>query len=335
MGYAWKRPQKIGKWANASAISAHLAAIERSIPAEQRDSGKKSFTICRLFFYTSEVEADIAPVVAQLNTYRMQSLDPDAQYSVIALGTPVANPKLNNPIWNSLGFYSLLNRAWAYGSVGEQDKEVVAQFAKLGIGPGLELKAEALNEAQRRGLQRAVETAKERVMLHARENGELRNGWRIATNLGAYGSNRLLASAVGLMGYGGNIAEEAMYLPTFLDNQSQPLHSDRNYRIHFSADNLPPVDEFWAVTLYNRPENQLKDNPTNRYTNGDRSPDLQRNADGSIDIYVQQERPEGDKASNWLPSGESGPIWMMMRVYGPQDTALAGGYVPPPVERMD
>jgi hypothetical protein len=40
---AWKRPKKIGKWDPASAISAHPVAMERSISAEQRDSGKEFF----------------------------------------------------------------------------------------------------------------------------------------------------------------------------------------------------------------------------------------------------------------------------------------------------
>lgn len=282
-----------------------------------------------------EVDTDIAPVVAQLKTYRLQPLNPDAQYPQIAPGTPVPNPKLNNPLWQSLEFYSLLNRAWTFGGVREQDKEVVAQFAKLGIGPGLTFDPAALTAAQRAGLQRAVETAYQRVMLHSQENGEIRNGWRFATNLGAYGNNRMLASAIGLMGYGANRAEEALYLPAFLDHENQPLVSDRNYRIHFTADNLPPVNEFWSITLYSRPENQLKDNPINRYAFGDRTPTLQRNADGSIDIYVQQERPEGDKAANWLPSGESGPIWMILRMYGPKQAALEGKFTPPVVERID
>ncbi|MBF7729084.1 DUF1254 domain-containing protein [Pseudomonas sp. N040] len=281
-----------------------------------------------------EVEADIAPVVAQLKTYRLQPLNADAQYPLIAPGTPVPNPKLNNPLWQSLEFYSLLNRAWSFGGVRAQDQEVVGQFAKLGIGPGLTFDPAALTEAQRKGLQRAVETAYQRVMLHGQENGEVRNGWRFATNLGAYGNKHLLASAIGLMGYGANRAEEALYLPAFLDHENQPLVSERNYRIHFSADNLPPVNEFWSITLYSRPENQLKANPLNRYAFGDRTPGLKRNADGSIDIHVQQNKPEGDAAANWLPSGESGPIWLILRMYGPQEAALSGKFVPPPVERV-
>lgn len=282
-----------------------------------------------------EVEAEIAPVVAQLKTYRLHPLNAQAKYQVADPAAPVPNPKLNNPIWQSLDFYSLLNRAWTFGGVREQDKEVVGQFAKLGIGPGLKFDPAALTEAQRKGLARAAEVAYQRVMLHAQENATARNGWRYATNLGAYGNNRLLASAVGLMGYGANVAEEAMYLPTFTDNQNQPLLSDRRYHIHFAADNLPPVNEFWSVTLYSRPENQLKANPINRYAFGDRTPTLKRNPDGSIDIYVQRNRPEGDLASNWLPSGESGSIWIILRMYGPKDKALTGDYMPPAVERLE
>lgn len=282
-----------------------------------------------------ETPDDIGPVVAQLKTLSLQPLNPQANYPQSAVGSPVPNPKLNNPLWQGLAFYELLNRAWTFGGVRAQDREVVAQFARLGIGPGLVFDPAKLSEAQRRGLQRAAETAYQRVMVHGLERGELRNSWRFTTLLGAYGSDRLLASTVGMMGYGANLAEEALYLPAFLDGENQPLLSDRKYRIHFAADNLPPVNDFWSVTLYSRPENQLKDNPINRYAIGDRTPTLQRNADGSIDIYVQQEPLAEAQTGNWLPSGESGSIWMILRMYGPTDKVLSGAYFPPTIERID
>jgi hypothetical protein len=283
-----------------------------------------------------EVDADIAPVVAQLKTYRLQPLNASARYGAADPNSPVPNPKLNNPLWQSLEFYSLLNRAWEFGGVREQDKEVVGQFATLGIGPGLKFDPDALSEAQRRGLTRAAQVGFKRLIAHGRlENGELRNGWRYATNIGRYGSNRLLASAVGMSGYGGNVAEEAMYLPVFIDSKGESLRSGRHYRIHFAADNVPPVHAFWSVTLYSLPENQLRENPINRYAFGDRTPTLSRGADGSIDIYVQTEKPEGDRAANLLPAGEEGPFWMIMRMYLPGEKALSGAYVPPPVERVE
>jgi hypothetical protein len=283
-----------------------------------------------------EVESDIAPVVAQLKTYQLKPMNAQAKYPAVAPGTPLPNPKLNNPIWQSLEFYSLLNRAWTFGGVREQDREIVGQFAKLGIGPGLTFKPEALTEAQRKGLTRAAEVAYQRVQAHAQENGELRNGWRYATNIGLYGPDRLRASAVGMMGYGGNLKEEALYLPAFFDTEMRPLQGDRRYHIHFAADNLPPANAFWSITLYSRPENQLRANPINRYAIGDRTPTLKRGADGSVDIYIQPEKLDGDKAGNWLPTGGKGPVWIIMRMYLPGEKALSGAYVPPgPVRVYD
>ena len=281
-----------------------------------------------------EVPSDIAPIVAQLKTYRLEPLNRAAIYPRADPARPVPNPKLNNPVWQSLEFYSLLNRAWAFGGVREQDKEVANLARALGIGPGLEFDPARLTEAQRRGLARATQAGFKRVIAKSRENGELRNGWRYATNIGRYGDDRLVASAVGMVGYGGNAAEEAMYLPAFVDDTGEPLTGDRRYRIHFAADQMPPVDAFWSVTIYSSPDNQLKDNPINRYAFGDRTPGLRRDADGSLTIYLQKDEPEAEAASNWLPTGE-GPFWVILRMYEPAAKALTGGYVPPPIERIE
>ena len=279
-----------------------------------------------------EVPEDIAPVVAQLKTYRLAPLNKTATYFQMDPASAIPNPKLDNPIWQSLDFFTLLNRAWTFGGVREQDKELVKLFAPLGIGPNLTFTPESLTEAQRRGLTRGAQAGFARVVFHARENGELRNGWRYATNLGAYGDNHLLASTVAMAGYGANRAEEAMYLPVFTDHEGQPFTSHGRYRIRFAADNLPPAEAFWSVTLYGLPENQLRENPINRYAFGDRTPTLKHSADGSIEIYIQQEQPEGGMAGNWLPTGE-GPFWMILRMYGPGEKALSGDFTPPIVKR--
>ena len=281
-----------------------------------------------------ENPSDIEPVVAQLKTYRLEPLNKDARYMEVEPSSPVPNPKMTNPVWKSLDFFTLLNRAWDFGGVRAQDEEVVAMFAPLGIGPGLTFDPTSLSEAQRRGLLRGVQAGYDRVVAHAREIGENRNGWRYATDLGRYGSNRLLASATGMSGYGANAAEEAMYIPVFNDGTGESLDGSRRYRIHFDADNLPPAKAFWSVTMYSLPENQLIDNPIDRYAFGDRTPTLKRGADGSIDIHVQKDKPVGDAAANWLPSPE-GPFWMIMRMYQPEQKALSGAYSPPPVERIE
>jgi len=281
-----------------------------------------------------EVASDIAVVVAQLKTFQLEPMNQEAVYPQADAESPVPNPKLNNPVWQSLDFFTLLNRAWRFGGVREQDREVAKLARSLGIGAGLTFDAEKLTEAQRRGLERAVKAGFNRLIAHGQENGELRNGWRYATNLGRYGDNHLLASAVGMIGYGGNLAEEAIYLPAFTDQMGEPLTGERRYRIHFAADQLPPVDAFWSVTLYSIPENQLKENPINRYAFGDRTPGLKKNDDGSLTIHVQKEEPDGEAAYNWLPTGE-GPFWAIMRMYMPTAKALTGGYAPPYIERLN
>lgn len=280
-----------------------------------------------------EVDEDIAPVVAQLETYRLNALNKTASYQKMDPGSAVPNPRLDNPIWNSLDFFTLLNRAWGFGGVREQDKEIVKLFASLGIGPNLNFEPESLTEAQRQGLARGVKAGFARVMFHAREIGELRNGWRYATNLGAYGENHLLASTVAMSGYGANRAEEAMYVPVFTDHDGQLFTSEGRYRILFSGDNLPPADGFWSITLYGLPGNQLRENPINRYAFGDRTPTLKRSVDGSLEIYIQQGQPEGGMAGNWLPTGE-GDFWMILRMYVPSEKALSGDYTPPVVRRL-
>lgn len=123
-----------------------------------------------------------------------------------------------------------------------------------------------------------------------------------------------------------------MYLPIFTDHQGQPFSSDASYRIVFPGDNLPPAEAFWSITLYSLPDNQLRENPIDRYAIGDRTPTLKRKADGSIEIYNQQAQPE-QGADNWLPTGGKGNFWMIMRMYRPGEKALSGRFVPPAVER--
>lgn len=279
-----------------------------------------------------EVEADIAPVVAQLRTYRLEPLNPAARYFALGAESARPNPRLTNPLWKSIDFFALLNRAWTFGGVRAQDQEVVSSFAALGIGPGLNFEPAKLSEGQRRGLARAAQVGFQRVMTNVVEVGENRNGWRYVPGIGRYGSNRLLASTIAMAGYGGNIEDEAIYFSSFFDGKAERYHSDRRYRIHFDADKLPPADAFWSITLYSLPDNQLRENPIHRYAIGDRTPTLRRNADGSIDVRVQKDSPGAALAGNWLPTGE-GPFWLILRMYVPAKNATA--YHPPAVERVE
>ena len=84
--------------------------------------------------------------------------------------------------------------------------------------------------------------------------------------------------------------------------------------------------------MYELPASLLTENPINRYLiNSQMEPDLIRDADGGITLYIQHESPGRDKEPNWLPAPR-GPFFMVLREYWPKPPALDGSWnVPQPV----
>jgi hypothetical protein len=63
-------------------------------------------------------------------------------------------------------------------------------------------------------------------------------------------------------------------------------------------------------------------------------PNLSRNADGSVTLFIQNKSPAKDKESNWLPA-PNGKIYAVMHLYWPKASALNGEWKPPAVKRID
>ncbi len=109
----------------------------------------------------------------------------------------------------------------------------------------------------------------------------------------------------------------------------QPLTGANNYTLTFAPGQLPPVNAFWSVTMYKLPESLLVENPINRYLiNSPMLPNLAKNPDGSLTIYVQNSSPGPEKEANWLPA-PPGPFTVVMRLYWPKPDALNGTWQPP------
>ena len=97
--------------------------------------------------------------------------------------------------------------------------------------------------------------------------------------------------------------------------------------MHFPPGGLPPNNAFWSLTMGDA-KNHYVANPINRYSVSDRS-GLVPNADGSVDIYIQNAAPAGHE-SNWLPA-PTGNFILWLRVYIPGAAILDGTYTVPPV----
>jgi len=96
-------------------------------------------------------------------------------------------------------------------------------------------------------------------------------------------------------------------------------------------DALPPVDAkgFWSITLYNQ-HHFFAPNELDRFSLGTKNKELRFEADGSLVIHVQKDRPDDDKVANWLPA-PADAFSLYIRAYWPLDALNEGGWTPPPV----
>ncbi len=165
-----------------------------------------------------------------------------------------------------------------------------------------------------------------RILAHAYVTNV--NGWTTMYECGEPGNGILLRAACAYEFPGPiNVPQEAMYWMTNKDGAGQKLSGAHDYILHFPPGGLPPNNAFWSLTMGDA-RNHFVPNPIRRYSVSDRS-GLVQDADGSVDIYIQNAAPAGHE-SNWLPA-PSGNFILWLRVYLPGKTILDGQYKAPPV----
>jgi hypothetical protein len=157
------------------------------------------------------------------------------------------------------------------------------------------------------------------------------NGWITLFGCGLPGNGMLMRAACARIFPGPvNVPQEAMYWRTNVDGAGYTLSGEHDYRMHFLPGGLPPNEAFWSLTMADEKERFVA-NPINRYNVGNRS-GLVPNADGSVDIYIQNSAPAGHE-SNWLPA-PPGKFRLWLRVYMPGAAILDGAYEVPPVVEL-
>ena len=231
---------------------------------------------------------------------------------------------------NAAAFFTELAKLMSVNQPHPGDQGLVHQFGAIGLAPGGEFDLEKLEAPVRRGLERAVASA--RALLESRigATGPVRNGWRFY-DIGHWQDNYLRRAAFAWLAIGGNDPEESIYVESFTDSDGRPLSGTHDYRLHFDPGRTPPADAFWSLTMYNA-DRYLVENPIHRYAIRDRTPGLRYNPDGSLDIYISPTAPSGQE-SNWLPAAPGG-LSLALRLYLPKPEALDGSWQPPSVARV-
>ena len=212
---------------------------------------------------------------------------------------------------------------------------VLPKLKAIGIVPGQKFELAKLDPAFGKGLQSSVKVAMEKLDAASKAAGKPINGWNVLPmNVANFGTDYGTRAVVALIGLGANLPKDAVYPSAFVDGDGKPLDGANRYVVHFPKGEAPPVNAFWSVTLYDD-NSFFVPNPINRYAVSSWMP-LKKNADGSIDLYVQHASPGKDKESNWLPAPEKS-FNLTMRMYWPQDKApsiLDGSWKPPVVRRV-
>lgn len=213
------------------------------------------------------------------------------------------------------------------------DQPIVARMRRIGLKAGESFDPEALDPVVRRALEAAPAAGLAAMNRKLPTLARVVDGWQMNTDtMGVYGTYYLKRAIVAMVGLGANLPEDAVYPLCIVDADGRPLNGDHGYVLHFSKDDLPPVDAFWSLTMYDAAGFQAP-NSLNRFAIGDRDK-LTYNADGSLDLYIRHENPGPDKTANWLPAPK-GPLGLTMRLYGPKAEALDGRWNPPAVKRVD
>jgi hypothetical protein len=175
-----------------------------------------------------------------------------------------------------------------------------------------------------------VSEADSAALNELRSTGIHENGWSFNPNVGSYGTDYLLRAAVARFGLGANSSADAIYADAAKDSANVPLVGTSSYLIHLAPGQAPPARGFWSLTVYDA-NGFLVHNPINRYDVGSQT-GLVPNPDGSVDIFLQNTAPH-TLQSNWLPT-PAAPFTLTLRIYWPDQTALSGAWIPPPVNRM-
>ncbi len=222
---------------------------------------------------------------------------------------------------DGVAYFTLLAELMKTNPPAAADAAMVAKLAKIGVVPGKDFDSSRLAPTVVEGINAAPKPAQDKIMAWMKEgivagDMKLEEGWLFTTKTGVYGTayrQRALITAIGL---GANRPQDAVYPTSEGPDIAQSYSGAKKYVMHFNKGELPPVNGFWSLTMYDA-SYFFVDNPLNRYTLSQRNA-LQTNKDGSVDLYIQHDSPGPDKEANWLPAPADRFI-LMLRMYWPKE----------------
>ena len=233
---------------------------------------------------------------------------------------------------NIYAFFNKLTELMVANPAAPADAEILAKMKKIGLESGKPFDISKFSTAIQDSLKAVPASTNKYIAGMAMKTAKPVNGWIINHGLGDYKTNYLTRAVVAMAGLGANLDADAIYPMSTTDADGEKYDGSKyKYVLHFDAGKLPPVNAFWSLTMYGLDDFMVA-NPINRFAIGDRNK-LKKNADGSVDIYIQKDNPGKDKENNWLPAPNA-QFQMAMRLYWPKEEVIKGNWTPPAVVKV-
>ncbi len=267
---------------------------------------------------------DMPNVVKVQAGYKVQPLS-----AFLGKPAPAAAPKIDFPKIDKemvkKNFWDYLAFLLQFAPPGPEEKAIRAKLAKLGVEVGKTIDPKNVSAEQKEAIVAGMQAGEEKVKDYLAKGAKDVNGWTMTNFFGDRGffngdwTRRAAGAQAGIYG---NNSEEATYPVTRVDGDGETIDTSKhNYMLTFPAGQYPPVNAFWSVTMYDGKSQLLIKNQINRYLiNSPMLPNMKKNEDGSLTIYIQKDNPGADKESNWLP-GPNDTVYLAMRLYWPKTEA--------------
>ncbi len=315
----------IGSRATGNEAGSYLVAGPKwkgEVPEGINKVFRSSTDFSLLIFRTQLLNANDMPNVIKIQEgYKAQPLSAFLNQPAPSPVSTINWPKIDNDLVKT-EFFEYLDFALQFAPPDPSEKAIRAKLARIGVGPGKTFNFKDLSPEHQAAVLLGMKDGEKKVEQAANDIGKSINGWKVGSAFGDqafYNGNWLLRAAAAKAGIFGNDAVEAMYPLTKALADGTPLDGSKyKYTLTFPKGQLPPVNAFWSITMYDGKTQLLIQNPIDRYLiNSSMLPNLKKNPDGSVTLYIQNASPGPDKESNWLPA-PNGRIYMVMRLYWPK-----------------
>jgi hypothetical protein len=266
---------------------------------------------------------DMPNVVKTQAGYKAQPLSAYLKQPAPPAAPAITFPKIDKEMAKT-NFFGYLEFALQFAPPGPEERDIRAKLARIGVGAGKTFDLKDLSPEHKAAVGMGMKDGQAKAEQYLVAGQKNINGWKVGSLFGDrafFNGDWLKRAAAALGGIYGNDAVEATYPMTKTLANGEVLDgSKHNYTLTFAKDQLPPVNAFWSVTMYDGKSQLLIKNPINRYlVNSPMLPGMKTNADGSLTLYIQRDSPGAEKESNWLPAPDD-TIYLVMRLYWPKET---------------